>query len=208
MEGGSRPYSLEEGRELVWTARHVIEALTTLPNFNKKIAEERLAHFKGRHGVFVTIEHYPTKALRGCIGFTEPIAPMSSMLVEAAIAAASEDPRFVPVSHRELEHITIEVSVLTEPAPIAGGTEASILRRVKVGRDGLMVRYGYSTGLLLPIVAVEEKWNARQFLDNVCIKAGIHEHAWKTGQAKIYRFTTQVFTEREPRGVVEEVILK
>ncbi len=204
----SRPYSLEEGKELVWTARHIIETITVNPNFEKRIGKERLAHHKGRHGIFVTIEHYPTKSLRGCIGFTKPIAPVGDLLVEAAIAAATEDPRFVPISHVELDSITIEASILTQPVQLKAKSRAALPKEIKIGRDGLIATYGYKSGLLLPIVAIEEHWAATTFLDNVCIKAGLAGDAWKTQNVSLSKFSTQVFREREPRGEIEEVVLK
>jgi uncharacterized protein len=202
------PYSLEEGKELVYHARHVVESVTTSPRFNKKVLQEHLYKFTQRHGLFVTIEFYPTKALRGCIGFPQPIGPVSQLLVDAAFAAATEDPRFVPVSKNELEHLIFEVSILTEPQEIKAKSPSAIPKQIKIGRDGLIVRYGYRSGLLLPIVAVEEKWDEEQFLDNVCIKAGLPEHTWKSHDVPISKFSTQVFREKEPKGEVEEVILK
>ncbi|MEM3839245.1 MAG: AMMECR1 domain-containing protein, partial [Candidatus Micrarchaeaceae archaeon] len=101
----AKPYSLEEGRELVEQARHVIEAAVTSTRFNKAIMKEQLHRFRQHHGVFVTIEFYPTEVLRGCIGFVQHPENVSSLLVEAALAAATEDPRFVPVSRHELEHL-------------------------------------------------------------------------------------------------------
>ncbi len=203
-----RPYSIDDGRELVEQARHVVESVTSSSRFDKRIAKEQLYRFKQRHGLFVTIEFYPTKALRGCIGFTQPIAPVSDLLVDAAYAAAAEDPRFVPVSRHELDHLVFEVSILTEPEQIKAKGISTIPKEIKVGRDGLIIRYGYKSGLLLPIVAVEEKWSAKQFLDNVCIKAGLPEQTWKVHDVPIFRFSTQVFREKEPRGEVEEIILK
>ncbi len=202
------PYSLEEGRELVWGARHVVESATSSPRFERGIAEERLARFKERRGVFVTLEFYPTRALRGCIGFTEPIAPLGKLLVEAALAAATEDPRFVSVTRHELESLIVEVSILTEPQRITARSAKALPRQIRIGTDGLLIRYGYKSGLLLPIVAVEERWDAEAFLDNLCVKAGLAEHTWKVHDVELYRFSTQVFRETEPRGEIEEVVLK
>ncbi|MEM0086762.1 MAG: TIGR00296 family protein [Candidatus Micrarchaeaceae archaeon] len=197
-------YSLEEGEKLVKAARYAIELHIKSPNFNKSIIEHHIEGFNQKHGVFVTIEHYPTKELRGCIGFIKSMGPIKSSLVDAAIAAASEDPRFVPVSHRELNDITIEVSILSEPKRLTG-TPEEIENSVKIGRDGLIIEYGFYSGLLLPIVAVEQKWTAREFLENVCLKAGLSRHMWRQPGVELYTFTTQVFRETEPNGsVIEE----
>jgi len=202
-----KAYSLSEGELLVKAARNAIEIYLTSSNFRREAVESSLVGFERRHGVFVTIYHYPTRTLRGCIGFTEGVAPIRKLIVDAAISAAVEDPRFVPLSHLELEHVTIEVSVLSEAARIMG--EPSKIRdQVEVGKDGLIVEYGYNRGLLLPIVAVEEGWGAEEFLDNVCIKAGMGRQMWKRPEVSIYKFSTQVFAEAEPRGRIREVKLE
>ena len=202
-----RPYSLEQGRELVKAARYVIDSVASTNKFSRWIAEERLGRFGQKHGVFVTIEHYPTKALRGCIGYPLPERPIKQTLVDAAIAAATEDPRFVPVSHMELNHILVEVNVLSSPVKIKASTPESLKRQIKIGRDGLIIRYGYNSGLLLPIVAVEEDWNSDEFLENLCIKAGLPTTKWKNGQVHIEKFTSQVFRETSPQDGVEEIML-
>jgi hypothetical protein len=206
--GTAHPYSVEEGMVLVRQARHVVEAVTTSLRFDKRIMQEQLYKFTQRYGLFVTIEFYPTKVMRGCMGVAEPIAPVGQLLVEAALSAASEDPRFVPVSRHELDSLIFEVSILSEPQQIKARTSAGIPRQIKVGRDGLLIRYGYRSGLILPTIAVGEGWNAESFLNNVCIKAGLAQHTWKVHDVSLYKFTTQVFREKEPMGDVEEVILK
>jgi uncharacterized protein (TIGR00296 family) len=200
-------YSLEEGTRLVRAARHAIELYITTKEFRPEAVESTIREFNQKHGVFVTIYHYPTKTLRGCIGFPEGVGEIKKLVVEAAIAAATDDPRFVPVSHLEFEHAVLEVSILSKLEKIKGNAE-QIKKQVKIGRDGLVIEYGYHKGLLLPIVPVEERWSAPRFLDEVCIKAGLPEHTWMHGTASLYRFSSQVFRETEPRGRVEEVNLE
>ena len=86
--------------------------------------------------------------LRGCIGYTEAVAPLFKVVQECAVAAATEDPRFPPVSPVELPSLRVEVSVLTPMFPIRP-------EEVEVGRHGLMVAQGRMRGLLLPQVPVE-----------------------------------------------------
>ncbi len=200
-------YNIEEGIRLVRAARSAIELHALSPHFHSGMIERSINEFSESRGVFVTLSHYPTKALRGCIGFITPTAPLNKLLVDAAVAAASDDPRFVPVSENEFEHLTVEVSILSEPVRIKGAGD-ELLKGVKIGRDGLIIEYGYHSGLLLPIVAVEEQWKAKEFLENLCIKASLPTHAWKHGSAKLYRFTTQVFRELSPHGPVEEILFE
>ena len=201
----AHPYSLGEGKELVQQARHVVETITTSPRFSKKMAQEQLYRFTQRHGLFVTIEFYPTGVPRGSMGFITPIAPVGQLLVEAAIAAATEDQRYVSVTHHELDSLIFEVSILTEPKQIKAKTSSGISKQIKIGRDGLMVQYGYRSGLILPNVAVEKGWNAETSLNNLCVNAGLAEHTWRVHGVSIFKFSTQVFREKEPRGEIEEV---
>jgi AmmeMemoRadiSam system protein A len=136
---------------------------------------------------FVTL----TKAglLRGCIGYTEAISPLCKVIQECAIAAATEDPRFPPVSGKELTDLRIEISVLTPLFPIRP-------EDVEVGRHGLMVAQGERRGLLLPQVPVEYGWDREAFLEHTCVKAGLPPSAWRHG-ATLRAFTAEVFGEEE-----------
>lgn len=203
-----KSYSLADGTRLVKAARQAIELRIISPRFSREMIEPEIGQFSEEQGVFVTIEHYPTKELRGCIGFPMPSGKLKDLLIDAAVAAATEDPRFVPVSHYEFEHMVVEVSLLTKPDLIHANGEARIKKEIKVGRDGLMIRSGYNSGLLLPIVAVEQKWGPEEFLENLCIKAGLPKYTWKHSNVELYKFGSQVFRETAPYGEIEEVKLK
>ena len=197
-------YNEKQGSALVKAARNSIELYIMDPGFNRNTIKETLDEFDRPHGVFVTLEHYPTRELRGCVGFARAIAPLNESLIDAAIAAAFEDQRFVSVSKPELEDLLVEVSVLSELTQITGNPKKR-LDSVKVGTNGLMVQYGMYSGLLLPIVAVEQKWGKKKFLEETCIKAGLHADYWSQPNVKVYKFETQVFREEEPGGSIKEV---
>ncbi|MGI0100270.1 MAG: TIGR00296 family protein [Candidatus Micrarchaeaceae archaeon] len=197
-------YTLDQGRQLVKAARNSIELSIINPHFSKGTIKASLSEFDSIHGVFVTLEHYPTRELRGCIGFPRAIEPISESLIDAAVAAAFEDPRFVSVSKSELDDLLVDVSILSSPVQVTGG-EKKRMDSIKVGRDGLMVQYGLSGGLLLPIVAMEQKWGKRRFLEETCRKAGLHHNYWSQPNIKLYKFETQVFREESPGGDVIEV---
>jgi AmmeMemoRadiSam system protein A len=127
--------------------------------------------------------------LRGCIGFTEAVAPLFKVVQECAVAAATEDPRFPPVTPKELPSLRVEISVLTPLFPIRP-------EEVEVGRHGLMVSQGRMRGLLLPQVPVEWGWDREAFLDQTCLKAGLPPSAWQHG-ATLEAFTAEVFGEEE-----------
>ncbi len=200
-------YTLDEGERLVKAARHTIELSLRSPQFKRGLVSKITESLKEPDGIFVTLEHYPTKALRGCIGFPRAVAPIGEAVIDAATAAAFEDPRFVPISHKELDRLLIEVSVLTSPSEIPGPAHDRY-KRIKVGRDGLIAKYGIYEGLLLPIVAVEQGWDAKQFLDETCIKAGIPPSSWLQQNVKVLSFRSQIFREEEPSGRIIEVNLE
>jgi AmmeMemoRadiSam system protein B/AmmeMemoRadiSam system protein A len=137
-------------------------------------------------GVFVTLKK--RGELRGCIGFIEPVAPLSLAVIRAAIYAATEDPRFPPVGAGELKDLTFELSVLTPPKEI---TNCAL---VQVGRHGIVVSRGGQKGVLLPQVPVENGWDRKTYLQEGCLKAGLPPDAWRKG-AKVFVFEAIVFHE-------------
>ena len=200
-------YTIKHGEELVKAARHAVELCLMSPNFKTSMLESHLGGFKERHGVIVTIQHYPTMTMRGSMGFPKPTGAVRHLVIEAAVAAAIEDPGYVPVSHMEFEDIVISVDILSMPEPVKGTPDAK-KRKIKIGRDGLMIEYGFRTGILLPIVPIEGRWTKDQFLEALCKKAGFDEDAWKRSDYSLFRFTSQTFRELSPRGPTEEIIFE
>lgn len=138
-------------------------------------------------GVFVSI--YCEGELRGCLGRVQPSVPLGETIVDLAAAVADSDPRFDPIRAHELEAVSIEVSVLTEPVALTD------VARLDPGRHGLIVEQGSARGLLLPQVAAEHGWDAGTFLEQVCVKARLPRDAWRHG-ARLYVFEAEVFKER------------
>ena len=181
---GPRAYLDESQRNaLLGIARRALEGY---------IGEGKIPAEKGAQGTlaapgaaFVTLTK--NGRLRGCIGYTEAVAPLFKVVQECAVAAATEDPRFPPVSPMELPSLRVGISVLTPLFPIRP-------EEVVVGRHGLMVAQGAMRGLLLPQVPVEWGWDRETFLDQVCAKAGLPPSAWRHG-ATLRAFTAEVFGE-------------
>ncbi len=197
-------YSQEQGERLVKAARNSIELMIIDPLFQRDMIKSTVEQFEQRHGVFVTLRHYPTMELRGNAGFARPLAPLGELLVDAAIAAGFEDSKFVSVSKHELDDLLVEVSVLSSPVQVIG-SEKKRLDSVQVGRDGLMVQYGHYGGLLLPAEAAENKWDKRRFMEEICRKVRIHANYWAQPNVKLYKFEAQLFREESPGGNVIEV---
>jgi hypothetical protein len=198
--------SLDEGEYLIKLARKAIEGC-----LDKKIAIKPSSpppSLLEKRGVFVTIETYPEKELRGCIGYPYPVKGLAEAVVDCAINSATGDPRFPEMSRKELEKCTIEISVLTMPEVIKVKDAREYPKQVKVGKDGLIVEYGYYSGLLLSIVPVEQKWDEEEFLSQTCCKAGLPPDMWLSPKVKIYKFQSQVFKEEKPGGKVAEIELK
>jgi AmmeMemoRadiSam system protein B/AmmeMemoRadiSam system protein A len=125
--------------------------------------------------------------LRSCCGMLGAPVPLGQALAHAAFRTAWDDVRFPPVSPAELEHLALEVWLLYHPEPVrARGAER--LEAVTVGRHGVQVMRGESRGLFLPSVAVDNGWDARRFLDQVCVKAGLPPTAWREDDTQVFTF--------------------
>ncbi len=136
-------------------------------------------------GAFVTLNRQGR--LRGCIGNIVGQGPLFVTVWNMARAAAFEDPRFPPLSHAELDDLTIEISIL---GPV---TPCQDLGEIEVGRHGLIMRRGLRQGLLLPQVPVEWGWDREQFLAQTCRKAGLPATAWRDPDTMIYWFEAEFF---------------
>ena len=141
-------------------------------------------------GAFVSLHR--GAALRGCVGFIEPMKPLVSTVMENAGSAALADFRFPPVEPAELPQIEIEISVMGPLHPISPDL-------VEVGVHGLLVERGSHRGLLLPQVASEHHWDREMFLRQVCVKAGLPEEVWRLPDTRLFAFTAQVFAQ-SPAG--------
>ena len=188
-----------DGVVLVKTARKAVTEF--LSNGNRMKLESDLEEkFSFNSGVFVTLNN--PDGLRGCIGFPMPEKKLSHAIIEGAIAAATEDPRFPSVKTNELNDIVFEVTVLTPPVEIDVSDPMEYLEKIKVGRDGLIIRHSFSSGLLLPQVPVEYGWNVEEFLQHTCEKAGLARDTWKNESVKIEKFEGIIFKEETPNGVI------
>lgn len=192
-------YTLEEGRFLVRLARRAIEEYSSSGNSIGPPLDtpDRL---RLNRGAFVTLRGYPDGDLRGCIGRPYPVQPLVKAVIDSAVDAAVNDPRFPPLPASSVGTITVEVSVLTEPREVVYGKPLELRDKVKVGRDGVMVTWTMGSGLLLPQVPVEEGWNVDEYLSYACMKAGAQPDCWLTSKPKISTFQAVVFEEEKPRG--------
>lgn len=169
-----------EKEELLSIAKKSIETHVTTgksPSFDVKNPK-----LKARGAVFVTIKR--NGSLRGCIGHIQPIMPLYQSVMKNAIAASSSDPRFPPMKKEELKDMDVEISVLS---PLESVKDT---KNIQIGKHGLYIVKGMQSGLLLPQVAEEFKWDRNTFLEQICVKAGLPKDAWR--DAELYTFTAEI----------------
>lgn len=175
----------KEQQILLGIARKALEEYVRYRSIQRMDVKEK--NLVEKRGAFVTLTK--NGALRGCIGYVMPVAPLYNAISDMAIAASSRDPRFPPVSQRELKDIHIEISVLSPLKLI------SDINEVEVGKHGLYMTRENNSGLLLPQVATEHGWKRDEFLNHACIKAGLPPKASKDQSTRIYTFSAQIFSE-------------
>ena len=139
-----------------------------------------------RAGAFVTLKEQGE--LRGCVGRLWADTPLYRIVPEMAVAAATSDPRFPPLQPEELDQVSVEISVLS---PLHRITD---IEQIEVGTHGLVILKSGQEGTLLPQVAVERGWDRQEFLENLCLKAGLPADCW-TDRPTLYAFTAVVFGE-------------
>ncbi len=194
----------EEGKFLITLARNAVETYLKTGQ-TLEPPKNTAKHLRENCGVFVTINTLKQgkQELRGCIGYPYPTNPLVEAVIDAAISAATRDPRFEPLEKEELDHVVFEVSVLTPPEPVQTQKPQDYIKEIKVGEHGLIIEKGYYKGLLLPQVPVEWGWCEEEFLCQCCLKAGLPPDSWLTKGTKIYKFTAIVFEEETPHGEVK-----
>ncbi len=186
---GSRPaekkkeerISDEDRTFLLTTARNAIRAGME----NREYTPSVPTTLDVTKGAFVTITI--GGQLRGCIGRLRSDDPLPKTIAVMAYAAAFDDPRFPSLSEAELNDIEVEISVLSPLSRVHDFNE------IQVGRDGLMVKLDWHSGLLLPQVATESGWGVVEFLEQTCLKAGLPKNSYRDKRAEVYRFSAEVF---------------
>jgi MEMO1 family protein len=185
---GVAPLTQEQKKALLTVARQTIEQyLKERKVYDPQVKDSRLLV---EEGAFVTL--HKDGQLRGCIGRVVGPGPLFLTVRDMAIAAATEDPRFNPVSEAELKDIEIEISVLSQPWVVRDPQE------IQPGVHGVIVKRGFRQGIFLPQVATEWNWGREEFLSNLCShKAGLPPDAWKDPQTRLEVFTANVFSEKD-----------
>ncbi len=132
-------------------------------------------------------------ALRGCIGSLEAHRDLGEDVAANAMAAAFRDPRFAPLSHLEFARVKFEVSVLSAATPLVNDGEVNVLRRLRPGHDGVIMRYRTHSATFLPQVWSQLP-DKEAFLRHLKLKAGISVDFWSP-EIQLHRYTVAKFAE-------------
>ncbi len=159
---------------LVKLAKDTVEKFV-LKGETAQIPADPSSEMRGRAGVFVSIKK--NGELRGCIGTFSPCTKnVACEIIQNAISAATQDPRFLPVSPEELNALEYSVDVLTEPEKVLSKKD------LDPKKYGVIVKSSEQRGLLLPdlegVDTVDEQ------ISIASMKAGIHP----SEKIELYRF--------------------
>ncbi|MBU4317308.1 MAG: AmmeMemoRadiSam system protein A [Proteobacteria bacterium] len=187
-------FTPEQGRLLVRLARNTIAKTLGKPLSHEDELEKQLAGppFDKKCGAFVTLNK--NHQLRGCIGSLSSNASVSQGVRDNALNAAFHDPRFSSLSKDELDDVTIEVSVLTEPEPLSYENAADLVSKLRPRVHGVILSKGYARATFLPQVW-EQLPKPEDFLSHLCRKAGLSENEWKKSRLEVSTYQVEYFEE-------------
>lgn len=132
--------------------------------------------------------------LRGCIGSLEPRESLLDNVAHNAVSAAFSDPRFSPVTADEFPLLHIDISVLGTPAVMNIQDEASLVRQLRPGVDGLILHApNGARATFLPSVW-EQLPDPQDFVMHLKRKAGLPANYWHEGM-RAERYEVQYLEE-------------
>lgn len=184
-----RKFLLELARKSLKNA----SASVSLPEVAAQDVPPKLAEKKA---CFVTL----TKggALRGCIGHLTAMEPLYQAVLDNARNAAVRDPRFPPVQPNEVDQLKIEISVLTEPQPLAFSSPDDLLSKLRPNEDGVLLHIGPRTATFLPQVWTQIP-DKVDFLSHLAQKAGCETSAWRGKDVSVSIYHVECFEEEHAR---------
>jgi AmmeMemoRadiSam system protein A len=186
----------EQGQVLLRLARETLNQ-----KFGRKASSEDGDALKARRddsvlressGVFVTLKI--DNNLRGCIGTLSGHEPLIQGVRTYALHAAFDDPRFRPLTSKELDRVIIEVSVLTPPQPLSYNDPEDLIAKLRPQVDGVTIRKGIASATFLPQVW-EQLPTPKDFLTHLCLKAGLAADAWREDRLEVETYQVQYFEE-------------
>ena len=148
--------------------------------------------FRKKSATFVTLHRHGD--LRGCIGSLAAVVPLADSVRDNADKAAFHDPRFSPLTAGELNDVELEVSILTDPQPLAYSDGDDLIAKLRPKVDGVILRQGFAGATFLPQVW-DQLPRPEDFLSHLCRKAGLPADAWKGGKLEVHTYQVQYFSE-------------
>ena len=128
--------------------------------------------------------------LNGCIGDLAAAEPLAASIARLAQRSAFDDPRLPPLRPADLEHLEIEISLLSPPTTVPARTRAELLEHLEPHRHGLILASGSHSALFLPTVW-EQLPDRNGFVDRLLLKAGLPPDPWPSGlRAEVFTTTT------------------
>ena len=182
----------EEGKYLLSVARKTIDQALSGEEGPEKGDSDLPALFDEQRGTFVTLTIGGN--LRGCIGHIIPQEALIEGIRINAINAAFKDPRFRPLNKNEWKRVKIEISILTEPKSLSYSDADDLLKKLQPGIDGVIIKKGYHQSTFLPQVW-EQLPRKEEFLNHLCLKAGLDGDEWKKGRIEVSTYQAQAFAE-------------
>lgn len=195
MEDGmskTKDLSETQGELLLSEARRTISSRLSGKKGPFGESKDLPAIFNEKRGTFVTLTIHG--GLRGCIGHIIPQESLIEGIRENAVNAAFRDPRFRPLTQDEWKDVHIEISILTEPETLSYTDAKDLLGKLRPGIDGVIIKKGFHQSTFLPQVW-DQLPDKRDFLNHLCLKAGLDGDAWKKGDLEVSTYQVQAFEE-------------
>ncbi len=189
---GPQTLGVTERQFLLALARQTLRSVVTNGSLPEVAAKEVPPKLLEKKACFVTLTS--NGALRGCIGHLMALEPLHQAVADNTRNAALRDPRFPPVQADELDQIRIEISVLTEPAPLPFSSPEDLLSKLHPNEDGVLLQMGPRTATFLPQVWAQIPDKAA-FLDHLAQKAGCEPSAWRGKDVSVSVYHVECFEE-------------
>ena len=151
---------------------------------------------RDKRGVFVTLTI--NNELRGCIGNLEPEKPIYQAVIDNSLAAAFYDPRFPPLTILELQKAKIEISILGPLKKLQFSAAEQLANYLKQKKPGLLIKKNFNQATFLPQVWLELS-EPEEFLQQLCLKAGLDRESWKDLTLEIYEYEVEKFQEGDSK---------
>jgi uncharacterized protein (TIGR00296 family) len=184
--------NLEQGKKLIELAHHAVETFASKEELS-------LSSYKDFADVQpIALILYKGSEIREAY---IPDQPLYKAIVRAARQAAFEHPRYAAIGMDDMKNIRFEIALLTPPEVIKVLDFEDFAKRIRLGIDGLMIRAGTYSAIMLPDFPIRYSWDHDRALRYLTQKAGMHMDAWQNLANKIYKFQAQIFSEEDGKTV-------